>query len=170
MALRTARGLVSGRAWYRSAMTRPVRRSPPRAVIALLICRAGGDREALDPLGERALAVGLDDEVDMVALDGHVDDAEVLAPGGDDRRLAQREVDVAAAQPGGTADDPHRHVHRMSSVVLGPRCVGRTWALALRLAPRARALAAVGPEDHLDLPALPSRSAHGSWLPDRATA
>jgi hypothetical protein len=40
MVLRAARGLVSARAWYRSAMTRPVRRSPPRAVIALLICRA----------------------------------------------------------------------------------------------------------------------------------
>ena len=37
---RTARGLVSGRAWKRSAMTVPVRRAPARAVIALLICRA----------------------------------------------------------------------------------------------------------------------------------
>jgi hypothetical protein len=38
--LRTARGLVSGRAWNRSAMPLPVRRSPPRAVMAQLICRA----------------------------------------------------------------------------------------------------------------------------------
>jgi hypothetical protein len=56
----------------------------------------------------------------------------------------------------------------MPGVVRGPRRVGLARPLPLRLAARARTLAAVSPEDHLDLPALPASGAHDSALPDRA--
>ena len=53
-------------------MTLPVRRSPPRAVIALLICRAAEIEKAPDTVRQRLLVLGLDDHVDVVSLDGHV--------------------------------------------------------------------------------------------------
>src|SRR5690606_14735428 len=122
-------------------------------------------REPSDPLRERVLVVGLDDQVEVVPLDAHVHDAEVLALRGDDRRLAERQVEVLAAQPGGAADDPGRQVHRMPRIVLPPRRVACARTLAFRLASRAPALAAVGPEDHLDLIALHASLAHDPALP-----
>ena len=53
-ALRTARGLVSGRAWNRSPMTRPVRRIP-RSLIALLIWRAAEIEKPRTPPESAAL-------------------------------------------------------------------------------------------------------------------
>jgi hypothetical protein len=49
----------------------------------------------------------------MIVLNARVHDAEVRTPGGDDRRLANTEVEVSSTQPRGAADDPDRHAHRM---------------------------------------------------------
>jgi hypothetical protein len=143
-------------------MTRPLRRSPPRAVIARLICRAAEMEKPRIPVRERVLVVSLDDQMDVVALDAHVDDAKVVALRRDDRRLAERQVDVASAQAIDAADDPDRDVHRMPAIVLGPYVVARARTLPLGLAARASALAAVRPEDHLDLIALHTSLAHGA--------
>src|SRR6185503_1756127 len=56
------------------------------------------DLEALHPRGERALVLGLDDQVQVGALDAEVDDAKVLAQRGGQRGLAHRLVGGTPAQ------------------------------------------------------------------------
>ncbi len=108
--------------------------------------------------------------MNVISLDAEVDHAEVLASGGDDGRLAKREIDVAAAEAVDVPDHPGRHVPRMPAIVLGSRHVALAGTLSLRLAPGAPALAAVRAELHLDLTTLRASLAHGAALPDDAAS
>jgi hypothetical protein len=58
----------------------------------------GRDLEPLHARRQRVLVVGLDEQVHMGALDADVYDAEVLAPNGRQRGLADREIGEATAQ------------------------------------------------------------------------
>src|SRR4051794_41028523 len=60
--------------------------------VEVLRCR---DLKALHSLRECSLVVGLDDQVNVRALDTEMHDAEVLAPRGGQRGLADRLVDAA---------------------------------------------------------------------------
>src|SRR5213078_4277299 len=57
------------------------------------------------------------EQVDVVALDAEVDDPEVLAQRGGERRFADRLVHAATAQVADRADDPQHHVHGVAFVV-----------------------------------------------------
>ena len=71
------------------------------------------DLKALHPRGKRALVVGLDEQVQVVALDAQVHDPEVLAPCGGKCRLAHRLVRRAAAQVADRRNHSQDDVHRM---------------------------------------------------------
>ena len=96
-------------------------------------------------------------------MDTHVHDTEVLALCGDDRRLAERQIDVTAAQPADVPDDPDRHVHRVARIILGAHLVALARSTAVGLAPRASTLAAVRPEDHFHLTWPHESSACAPW-------
>jgi hypothetical protein len=81
------------------------------------------DLEALHARCERVLVVGLDEQVEMRALDAEVDDAEVVAPGGRERGLADRLVGEPAAQVADRADHPQDDVHRVPRDKLRPYLV-----------------------------------------------
>ena len=66
----------------------------------------GRDLKPLHPDGERALVVGLDEQMQVVALDAEVHDPEVLAPRRGQRGLANRLVRRAAAQVADRGYDP----------------------------------------------------------------
>jgi len=52
----------------------------------------GRDLEALHPRRQRVLVVGLDEQVDVRALDADVHDPEVFPPGGGERGCADRAI------------------------------------------------------------------------------
>ena len=72
------------------------------------------DLEALHAGRERALVVGFDEQVQVVALDAEVHDPEVLAHGGGQRGLANRLVGRAAAKVADGGHDAQDDVHRMA--------------------------------------------------------
>jgi hypothetical protein len=100
----------------------------------------GRDLEPLHARRQRALAVSLDEQVHMCALDADVHDAEVLAPRGRQRGFADRAIGEPAAQVADRTDDPQDDVHGMPRLELGPRLVRRTSPVALRLATGAASL------------------------------
>jgi hypothetical protein len=85
----------------------------------------GRDLEALHPRRQGDLSVGLDDEVEVRALDAEVDDPEVLAARRGERRLADRLVGEPAAQVADVPDDAQHDVDRMPRGELGPYLVRR---------------------------------------------
>jgi hypothetical protein len=82
-----------------------------RAAPAQVLVDAAGeaDHQALHPAGERVVAGGLDDEVEVVAEDAVLDDAEVVAWA---QRAADDRDDRVAAQRGQPVDDAQRDVER----------------------------------------------------------
>ena len=72
------------------------------------------DLEALHARRQGGLVVGLDDEVEMRALDAEVDDPEVLAARRGERRLADRLVGEPSPQVADVSDDAQHDVDRMS--------------------------------------------------------
>src|SRR5262249_32655098 len=119
--------------------------SPQRAVEPL----RGGDREALHAARERALVVGLDEQVQVIRLDADVDDAVVGAREAPRQRAADRAVRAELAEVADLARDAQDDVHGMPRRHLGARAMARIAAPARRLAPRPlreRALARAGAE------------------------
>jgi hypothetical protein len=94
----------------------------------------GGDLKALHSRGEGALVLGLDEQMEVIALDAEVHDPEILAPRGSQRGLANCLVRRPASQAADRADDAQDDVHRVPRLQLGPRLVGRTCTRALGLA------------------------------------
>jgi hypothetical protein len=97
------------------------------------------DLEALHPARERQLVVGLDEQVDVVALDADVHDPKhaglfvrELAPRDRDRRFAQGFVHVPLAQGADLADDPQHDMHGLIALELRARLVWGTGTRALR--------------------------------------
>ena len=71
------------------------------------------DLEALHPGRERALVVGFDEQMQVVALDAQVHDPEVLTPRRGQRRLANCLVRRSAAQVADRRHDAQHHMHGM---------------------------------------------------------
>ena len=86
----------------------------------------GRDLEPLHARRQRVLVVGLDEQVDVRALDAEVDDPEVLASGRRERRFADRTIGEPAAQVADRADDPQDHVDRMPREQIRAGLVRRT--------------------------------------------
>jgi hypothetical protein len=120
------------------------------------------DLEPLHASGERPLVLGLDQQVDVAALQADMDDADPLADGGDDRGLAEGAIHLAPAQAADGGHHAQDHVQRMVRLDLGPPLVRRPGALALGLATRALALATVGEQLllHVPLPRTPRPTRH----------
>src|SRR5262245_61539806 len=108
---------------------------PPRAWLALADGRVevlgGRDLEALHSRRQSLLVLGLDQQVNVVALDAEMDDAEVFSPGGSERRFANGLIDAAAPQVTDRADDPQHDVNRVAFVEKRPLLVRRTGTLPL---------------------------------------
>jgi len=100
------------------------------------------DLEALHTVGERALVVGLDQQMDVGTLDAEVHDAEVLPHRRDERGFADRMVDAAPAQVTDRAHHPQHDVHGIPRVEIRPFLVRCTGPLALRRPPSTAPLAA----------------------------
>jgi hypothetical protein len=77
---------------------------------------------------QRATAARLDEQVDMRALDAEMNDAEVIAPQHHDRRLADRHVPIARAQPADALVDADRDVNRLARLQRRPLPVRRAGA------------------------------------------
>lgn len=101
------------------------------------------DREPLHPFGEGAVVVGLDQQVQVVALDREVHYAELAPP------HHRRERGLDGAERATAPQVPHviqgsqRDVHRESRSHLGPAVMGSRCPIAGRLPPGATAAAAV---------------------------
>jgi hypothetical protein len=104
------------------------------------------DREALDRAGERAAVGGLDEEMDVIALDRELDDADVEAIATDPKRR----LDDAERAPAAQVVDVRRHaqgdVERHRAGPLAARAMSHAGARTAGLAARAGALATPGPE------------------------
>src|SRR5262249_23724622 len=89
------------------------------------IDHAGDSRgQALDAARERGAVCGLDDHVDMVALDPELHDAaREAAAGGRFEGVADLGGDREIAHVRGAVDRTERHVERVTRVELGPRAV-----------------------------------------------
>ena len=87
----------------------------PRPVLADRRVQVLGRRDlkALHPRGERALVLGLDEQMQVIALNAEVHDPELLAPRGGQRGLAHRLVRRATAQIADRTNHAHDDVHRM---------------------------------------------------------
>ena len=83
----------------------------------------GRDLEPLHPLRQRLLALGLDQQMNVIVLEAEMNDPEVFSPRRGERRLANRLVDAAAAQVTEGVDDPQRDVHGIALVEERPRLV-----------------------------------------------
>ncbi|HMG54572.1 MAG TPA: hypothetical protein VK601_13840 [Kofleriaceae bacterium] len=141
-------------------------RAPPTRSGAALADRCvevlgGRDLKALHAMRERALVVGLDQQMDVGALDAEMNDPEVLAPRGDERRLAHRMVDAAAAQVADGAHHPQHDVHGIPRVEKRPLLVRRAGPQALRWPTGTAPLAAALLPQHqlLGLSSSPARTA-----------
>ena len=100
------------------------------------------DLEALHADSERALVIGLDQQVDVVVLDAQLHDAEVLAARRRQRGLADGLVDTTAAKLSDRCNHAQRDMHRIAGVQERPLLVRRARPLALRRTTGAAALAA----------------------------
>ena len=100
------------------------------------------DLEPLHPRRQRVLVSGLDEQVDVRALDADMHDAEVLAPGRGERGFADRTIGEPAAQVADRADDPQDHVDRVPRVEIRAGLVRRAGPSTLGLAAGAAPLAA----------------------------
>ena len=71
----------------------------PRSILAdrRVEVLGGGDLEALHPRRQRALVLGLDEQVHVRALDAEMDDAEVFAAERRDQRFANRAIRASRA-------------------------------------------------------------------------
>ena len=103
------------------------------------------DLEALHPARERQVRVGLDDQVDVVALDRDVADPEVAAAAGDREPVPDREPARPPSQLEAWPRADH-DVQRMARVDRRPRLVILARARPLGWAACARTLAAVRAE------------------------
>jgi hypothetical protein len=94
----------------------------PRSILAdrRVEVLGGGDLESLHPRSQRALVLGLDEQVHVRALNAEVDDPEVLAPGGRQRGLPDRVIDAAATQVADRADRTQHDMHRIACVQVRP--------------------------------------------------
>src|SRR5687767_248223 len=102
------------------------------------------DREAAHAAGERLVVRSLDDEVDVIVLDGEVDDAEER-PRGEANGPLDRAEDAAASQRPHVPHRPQRGVEGFPSTELGALAVGKRRPYPRRaLAPGVLALAAPG--------------------------
>ncbi|MEZ4368736.1 MAG: hypothetical protein R2939_21035 [Kofleriaceae bacterium] len=110
------------------------------------------DQQPAHAVAERAGGVGLDEEVQVVALDGGVDHAEVGACElGGEGGLDVGEA-VVRPQPGELAHHAHGDVHGLARRHLRARGVPELRALALGLATGASARAAMRPKGQRTLP------------------
>jgi hypothetical protein len=100
------------------------------------------DCEALHPAGERHLVIGLDEQVNMRALQADVDDPEPLAQRRGDRGVAQRLVHRAPPQAPHLRRHPHHDVQRMVRLELRPRFMSLAGTCAPGLPPCTAPLAA----------------------------
>jgi len=98
---------------------------------------------ALHPAAERPGAVGLDEEMDVVGLDGIVHDAKGGRRGGG-KAVTKRREEGSAAQRGQSGQDPQRHVNRMMVLVEWAWVVWHAGHQPGGLATRARPMAAPG--------------------------
>jgi hypothetical protein len=97
----------------------------------------GGDREALHAARERQLAVGLDEQVQVVRLQAGVDEPKVGARGADADGAADGAIRAVRAEVANGVDDAKDDVHGVTRDDLGPRHVIR---IALAALGRAAAL------------------------------
>jgi hypothetical protein len=111
-----------------------------------------GDLEALHAARERHLVLGLDQHVDVRALEADVHDAEPIAHCREDRGLAHDLVHHAPPQAPHRRHNAHHDVERVVWPDLGPRVVPRACPRTLRLAAGALALAAAPEQRLLDVP------------------
>ena len=114
------------------------------------------DLEALHPAGERALVLGLDEQVDVGALQRDVHDAKPLAQGRRDRRVAHRLVHPAPPQAAYRRRDPQHHVERVVRLEVRPGRMALEGARPLRPATRAAALATAAEQVARDMPLPPT--------------
>jgi len=101
---------------------------------------------------KRLVVRGLGEEVDVVGLDGDVDDPESLAQCRGDRRIAQGLVQLATSQVADSRVDTQDHVQGVAGLDRRSLLVRRAGTGALRLASGTLALAAVAEELLLDMP------------------
>ena len=78
------------------------------------------DCEALHSFGERRTVFGLDDQVQVIALDRVMDDAHSEPNPGDTKRLFQTVPHALPPHSPDASDRPHRDVHRMMTRQLLP--------------------------------------------------
>jgi hypothetical protein len=142
------------------------RAPPPRPGLALADRRVevfrGRDLKPLHPRRQRALVIGLDEQVHVRALDAEVHDPEVLAPSGRERSFADRSVRESAAQISDRTDDPQDNMHRIPGRKLGPRLVRRARPTALGFAASAAPLTTARLEQHQLLGLYAPRAPAGS--------
>jgi hypothetical protein len=93
-----------------------------------------GDLKALHTAGERDLALRLDEQVDVRALEAEVDDANALAARGRDRGVAHRLVHRSATQAPHRGHDAKHDVERVERLEVGARSVRRDRTRTGRLA------------------------------------
>jgi len=122
------------------------------------------DLEAPHALRQRRPIVGLDEQVDVVALDRHMDDPEVIAPRCGERRLAHRVIRVTTAQVLDPVGDPERHVDGVSRIVDRSGLVPLARPRTLRGPTCPPALAAAGLQRKLGLSLL-ARPRHSESIP-----
>ncbi|HWU90585.1 MAG TPA: hypothetical protein VN253_25140 [Kofleriaceae bacterium] len=118
------------------------------------------DREPLHASRKRVLVICLDDEMDVVRLDAHVHDPEILALRCNDRRLAELQVHVAAAQAADISDHTDRDVDWVAPVVRRARLVALARPLAAGWTTGSTTAPAVGPPPHHHLPMYLPRLHH----------
>ena len=116
------------------------------------------DLEALHADSERALVIGLDQQMDVIVLDAQLHDAEVLAARRRQRGLSNRLVGTAATKLPDRRDHAQRDVHGIPGVQERALLVRRARPLALRRTTGAAALTAARREQLL-LHGLPAKHA-----------
>jgi hypothetical protein len=109
------------------------------------------DAQPLHAAGERLVAVGLDDQVDVVALDGELNEAHPEPPAGCRERVAQATPGPAAAEVPDLVSHSQRDVDRHRLAEARPRFVRDQRTHALRLAPGAIATSTAVGETELEL-------------------
>src|SRR5512132_4313039 len=105
----------------------PVEEHLPRAPNPTVDAAGDATGEALHAPREGRLVLGLDDEVQVIALHGVVHEPERLTRGRGER-AAEHRVELAIAQPRHVLQHAQDDVHRMMALVIAPQLV----ALAAR--------------------------------------
>lgn len=88
-------------------------------------CTSRQDLEALDPARDIHRAVALDEQMNVVALDGEVRNAERGARSELYQRAPERLPEVTASKASHVGNDPHGDVRRMPCLVLRAALVQR---------------------------------------------